>query len=636
MPTKNFIYLFICFFIFISCKVGQPTYCRCDKCECEAIRQEDQYIDGAKVTQVFAYIPKKAGAKIVQQIKMGKESFVGYQNHRFYSVFLDRDSDRIRFFNIENNKIIIEKEIIVSKTIFLSDYTYKATRSVNIINDTIVLLAEVTNQNTNETFSSLLTFNENSNTLSFYDHSSDFDKLEKMTTFFFDTSKNKAYLSDNNGWNMWDKNKELVVNVYHYDKSAEKWIRDKSFYYDIKSKDTFLTKQYTIISHYSPYPWGSKGNHLLVYQNHNPHTYKKLNLTFLNLRFKIESAFSDDDGNIWLYSSDDGLFKLKMLRNKAAKNEYNEYWSRCATGKNVHKNRRSVKQNLDEICSHCTGTLKRVSTLDDVVNNQEFRYNPAKAGAKIVKRIKMEKESYVSYQNHQFYAIFYDNDNDRISFFDIANDKAAFKKQIIIPKTTFLSDYTYKATCSVNIINGTIVLLAEVTNQNTNETFNSLLTFNENSNTLSFYDHCPDFENLAKMELFFYDTLEKKAYLSDKSKSLAVLKFKPDIYDYDKSAAKWNKDASHGNYIFINCPEYMSLSHRHTIGLYYDRWPNESRLSFLYIYHNHDPEDYKKLDLTFLGLKYPPLSAFSDDDGNIWLYVCENSKYELLKLKLLE
>ena len=49
------------------------------------------------------------------------------------------------------------------------------------------------------------------------------------------------------------------------------------------------------------------------------------------------------------------------------------------------------------------------------------------------------------------------------------------------------------------------------------------------------------------MELFFYDTLEKKAYLSDKSKSLAVLKFKPDIYDYDKSASKWNKDASHGN-----------------------------------------------------------------------------------------
>ena len=67
----------------------------------------------------------------------------------------------------------------------------------------------------------------------------------------------------------------------------------------------------------------------------------------------------------------------------------------------------------------------------------------------------------------------------------------------------------------------------------------------------------------------------------------------------------------------------------------YFEYPTDNSNSYLSIYSNYELQNVKTIHLDYLQFR-SVTSAFSDSKGDIWLYVCQNSKYELLKLKLLE
>ena len=286
------------------------------------------------VDQVFEYNPKKAGAEIIARIPFHKADYVNYQNGQLYSLVYGKSEDTIKFFDLTNDNIIEKKTIAIPKTTFWEHYTYNYTQCVNIINDEMILLVNLTDNSTDKNFYSMLRFDENYSSLTFYDHSSDFTDSNVEYKYYYEYSL--YYDSDtHNVYSVTeiDCNDKHTIRQYHYDESEEKFlvISDKTIY---ESGYVFPTHDYCLFNCYYVTPNAAVIDELCIYRDYNYSSAKKLNLTFLNLSYELIGAFFVDE-NLWLcaieYNPDTRqykyqLLKLKLLNTNAAENEYPKNW----------------------------------------------------------------------------------------------------------------------------------------------------------------------------------------------------------------------------------------------------------------------------------------------------------------------
>ena len=273
--------------------------------------------------QVIEYKPEKAGAEITKKIPFGHYDYVNYQNNQLYTLCNGASTDTVTFYDFTNDGVITKKTVKIFKKSFAEHYIYKNTQCLNIINDEIILLANITDNSTDKSFYSLLHLNENDSALTFYDHSSDFEDKDSIYQFYYDNDNHIAYSTTQKYYR---KNQD--IKQYNYDESKEKFLQ-----LGVKKFNeygyVFLTQNYFMLNLHDYYP--DVTNLFYIYRNYADSSLKRVNLTFLGMDDKLCGAFADDDSNIWLYVSkydskteryNSNLLKLKLLTTEAAENEY--------------------------------------------------------------------------------------------------------------------------------------------------------------------------------------------------------------------------------------------------------------------------------------------------------------------------
>ena len=282
------------------------------------------FIPDKPVDQVFEYNPKKAGAEIVARISFDDCNYMNYQNNQLYSVQNGKSADTVTFYDFTNDTVTAKKAITIPKSLFCKHYTYIKTQCVNIINDKMILLAKISDNSSDMSFSSLIRFDENDSSMIFYDHSSDFENNQSIYQFYYDTN-HSLYLSMKMYYYAGQK-----ISQYCFDLSEQKFIPDDNITFS-DSGYIFLTHDYCTMNHYGVKPNAEVFNYLYI-NRYNKQERKKLNLTFLNIRNRLRGAFFDDE-NIWIcaYIKDNStqlsscyLLKLKLLGNEPAENEFRD------------------------------------------------------------------------------------------------------------------------------------------------------------------------------------------------------------------------------------------------------------------------------------------------------------------------
>ncbi|MBR6198964.1 MAG: hypothetical protein IKQ61_01725 [Spirochaetales bacterium] len=276
------------------------------------------------VEQVIEYIPEKAGAEITKRIPFGHYDYVNYQNNQLYALSNGGSTDTVTFYDLTNDTVIVKNTLYIPKMTFSEYYRYVDTLCLNIINEEIILLSSIRDNAANKSYNALLCYNEIDSSITFYDHSSDFDNIDSMCQFYFD-SNYFAYFAPQKYYRTYQK-----LHKYHYN------IEEKTFL--LKENKNFnnygyifLTQNYCMLNDYGVDPASDVLNVLYIYYDYNSSPMKKINLNFLNLNSEIFGAFSDSDGNIWLagkeYDSNTNthsyeLLELKLLTTEAAEDEY--------------------------------------------------------------------------------------------------------------------------------------------------------------------------------------------------------------------------------------------------------------------------------------------------------------------------
>ena len=290
----------------------------------------------------------------------------------------------------------------------------------------------------------------------------------------------------------------------------------------------------------------------------------------------------------------------------------------------------------------------------DGSDKQIIEYNPQKAGAEIVNRIDAPNGLYVSYTNHHLYLI----SIDKIIIFNLSGDNIQIENEYSFRIDDFYPDITDDGcrehlTCK-GIINQnsklTFILQTEqwsiarhdytfpVWLSEEYNYFNGILVYDINNSQLNYSDLSVDIDYNNKTDCIFYNISNQMLYVAEKVSGTEEKIYRYSYSDYIGSL--YDKSS-------CSLREYSTLSHFFITddymidGYYHIRSNGEWISSYLYIRKILQSELIREITLTYLNLRCPPLSAFSDDKGNIWLYVkeydseAEQDKYEMLKLKLL-
>lgn len=279
-----------------------------------------------------------------------------------------------------------------------------------------------------------------------------------------------------------------------------------------------------------------------------------------------------------------------------------------------------------------------------------FEYNPKQAGAKIVNRINAPAGIYVTYTNKHYYLI----TADKIVIFDIHKDKIQIIREIPYQIEQLCNDVEYEFLRSIGCFHlGDKVFWGLYTKnrilhreerlwptalRKSQKSFQGIFSLNDDGTHLCYADITEDLSNSLPVKAMYFDE-EKNLLYTGVSKNHKDHVF--EVYHYYthtdsfKKQNEWTIDYSEVTNFYITnkyvMTEIYHLFRRATIVC-----------NAIDIYRLGETSRMKTIWLPRLGLRYPPLSAFSDDDGNIWLYVKEydsetqQDKYELLKLKLLE
>ena len=154
------------------------------------------------------------------------------------------------------------------------------------------------------------------------------NEFDYNKTYWYDNSDDILY-TGSYGY----KNVDSITHIikYQYSEQEESYKKKNTieFFYDSKYKDYSIDNEmflmdklllYYICYYESTSGWSE--HYLTIYPNYNIHKYKTIHLDYLHLFRKPYSAFSDNDGYIWLYRDEYDekkkqdkyeLLKLKLL-----------------------------------------------------------------------------------------------------------------------------------------------------------------------------------------------------------------------------------------------------------------------------------------------------------------------------------
>ena len=284
-----------------------------------------------------------------------------------------------------------------------------------------------------------------------------------------------------------------------------------------------------------------------------------------------------------------------------------------------------------------------------------YDYNPRKAGAKIVRRVDAPKGYYVTRTNGYYYMI----TADKIIIFDIRYNKMKIIREIpyqleqLCPNV----DKDFLHVRGIFQINNKIYFglytkirglryapnkqqVISVALADDRPRFKAFLSLNDDRTQLSYADITSDLMEPQEIERMYYYESDEDLLVYQYTNSKMLVR-----YHYNSNTDHFEKqdEIDIQDYGFKWDPSTFFFTDRYSFANRYDFHLNSILVkNDLDILFRGETEIFKTINLFHLGIHYPLLSAFSDDDGNIWLYVREydsetqQDKYELLKLKLLE
>lgn len=284
-------------------------------------------------------------------------------------------------------------------------------------------------------------------------------------------------------------------------------------------------------------------------------------------------------------------------------------------------------------------------------------YNPQKAGAEIVQRIEVPSGLFAHYTNGNFFLVTgrgvntfdlsYDihikdfigwdtaklfpvSNEDEFCYIDQCFGIISIDNHIIIEAGLYAGKYYNQDHTGVTDVKGFNRILEQQ-----NDTF----VVKEDFAGLSEYNRINNiYFNQSTNDLY---TAKSETY----NDSQGVFRFREKIYKYH-----YNKDADTFESTNISCtltegynyPVDVFMTDSNIIMYHYYRSPLTQIDNDIYIYPFFNTEKFKRVNLIFLNLTEKIISAFSDDQNNIWIYYekydsdVREYKYELLKLRLLD
>ncbi|MBR6199914.1 MAG: hypothetical protein IKQ61_06585 [Spirochaetales bacterium] len=284
-----------------------------------------------------------------------------------------------------------------------------------------------------------------------------------------------------------------------------------------------------------------------------------------------------------------------------------------------------------------------------------YDYNPRKAGAKIVRRVDAPKGYYVTRTNGHYYMI----TADKIIIFDIRYNKMKIIREIpyqleqLCPNV----DKDFLHVMGILQINDKIYfglytdirglqydskreLVISFALADESPRFSGILSLNDDGVQLCYADITADLSDEKYMRQIYYDEISRTLTIFCFTNTRKILCYKYNIQtkSFEKTDEKTFRDYGVSDFIrSIYFTDKYYITQR--LHFHFNALLVENYIDILF---RGETEIFKTINLFHLGIHYPLLSAFSDDDGNIWLYVREydsqtkQDKYELLKLKLLE
>ena len=286
-----------------------------------------------------------------------------------------------------------------------------------------------------------------------------------------------------------------------------------------------------------------------------------------------------------------------------------------------------------------------------------YDYNPQKAGAEIVQRIDAPAGLFVTWTNGHYYMVA----ADKIVIFDIQNGEMRIIKAIpyqleqLCPEIEITKEFLHSfgiVSFDDRFIFGlyTPKIFMRFRQEKSiaekifpqlkpgYRSFYGILSLNDDGSQLCFEDMTSDLTDSHFINAMYYNETTEQLYIGEIENSNRVDK-RTVCYHYNTGTSYFEKQNEYkikniGYEIFITDKYFITANY----GFRY-RYLVDNQIDIRLL---DELDKLRTVDLFALGLHYPPLSVFSDDDGNIWLYEREydsetkQDKYELLKLKLLE
>ena len=276
-------------------------------------------------------------------------------------------------------------------------------------------------------------------------------------------------------------------------------------------------------------------------------------------------------------------------------------------------------------------------------------FNPQKAGADIAARIALPSYAYyVTCLSEKCYSL-YDNS---IGIYDLTNDDLIFINKLSFNLNQIYNDQSEDYKYTISQCRGLLVYKEKVT-----AIINIKKTHTKKSNDISYLwealsvsliqpNNCwNDTDNFTIQKLdfgqtYWYDCSEDILFVGNYREYRVNNATNITKYYYDKEEKSFellNKiEFVYNNNYYEDCENGLFLVNDYFLyRACYFEYPTDNSNSYLSIYSNYELQNVKTIHLDYLQFR-SVTSAFSDSKGDIWLYVCQNSKYELLKLKLLE
>ena len=260
----------------------------------------------------------------------------------------------------------------------------------------------------------------------------------------------------------------------------------------------------------------------------------------------------------------------------------------------------------------------------DMPNKTVYEYNPRKAGAKVLKRINVPAGYGMTYLNGHFYMLA----DNRLSIFDLSDNEILPVRDITFDSVDIQIEYKKIRLCGLLECDNQIIFM-------TSDFFKkgkNIFSINTLEHRLYYADisadiqhHLPDL--CTNLEYFYYDGSSDSIDVcfsnigDSETKKFFVYKCK-DVHGMNHLETEELVESISNPHFY----SMLNLSHHGCILGQYAGLPNRSIVNSLLIYKDYRNLPFHKIDLCYLLIDNRPLSAFSDDNGDIWLYVREPSQ----------